>query len=107
MKIAVSATEGTATSQVEPRFGRSRWFVLFDSETGKHQVIDNAESADSTSGAGVSTAQKIVDSGAECVVTGRVGPNAGRVLEHAGVRVVDGVTGTVQEAADKAARGEL
>ena len=105
MKIAVSAVEGKTTSQVEPRFGRSRWFLVFDSETGEHQVIDNSEAADSTSGAGVATAQRIVDSGVECVVTGRVGPNAGRVLEHAGVRVVDGATGTVQDVADKAAQG--
>jgi len=107
MKIAVSATEGTMSSSVEPRFGRSKWFLLIDSETGEHKVMDNLDAAESPSGAGIATAQRIVDAGTECVLTGRVGPNASRVLEQAGIRVIDGVTGSVKDAAEKAGRGEV
>ena len=92
---------------MEQRFGRSKWFLVFNTETGDHRVLDNLEAAESRSGAGVATAQMIVNTGATCVLTGRVGPNASRVLEQAGVRVVDGVTGSVQEAANRAGRGEL
>jgi predicted Fe-Mo cluster-binding NifX family protein len=107
MKVAVSAAEGRPTSDVEQRFGRSKWFLVFDTETGDHIVLDNLDAAESPSGAGVATAQAVIDAGAECVVTGRVGPNASRVLEQAGVRVIDGASGSVEEVADRAGRGEL
>jgi len=107
MKIAVSATEGKPSCDVEQRFGRSKWFMVFDTETGDHSVVDNLDAAESPSGAGIATAQMIINTGATCVLTGRVGPNASRVLEQAGVRVVDGVTGSVQDAADRAGREEL
>jgi len=58
-------------------------------------------------GAGVQAARLVVDRGAEAVITGRLGPNAARVLEAAGVdtRRVDGLT--AGEALEHFLAGEL
>jgi predicted Fe-Mo cluster-binding NifX family protein len=107
MKIAVSATGGDPGSTVDPRFGRARWFIFFDAETGEHRAHDNSSSADAASGAGVASAQTVIDAGAEVVLTGNCGPKATRTLSQGGVRIVEGVTGTVSEAYERMKRGEL
>jgi predicted Fe-Mo cluster-binding NifX family protein len=49
-------------------------------------------------GAGISTAQMIAGKGVEVVLTGNCGPNAYEVLSAAGIKVVTGVAGKVQDA---------
>lgn len=97
MRIAISATGTDLLSQVDPRFGRCRNFIIFDPETLEHEAVDNSNAA-AGGGAGIATAQMIVDMGVRAVMTGNCGPNAYEVLSAAGVQVITGVTGTVQEA---------
>lgn len=107
MKIAVTADGNEATSPVNPRFGRAPWFVVVDTESGDVEAIDNSVGIDASSGAGVQAAQKIAASGAECLLTGHCGPNAFRALGAAGIRVVVGVDGTVEDAVKRFQAGEF
>ena len=107
MKIAVSATGGEPESAVDPRFGRAKYFIFFDTETGAHHAHDNATASNAASGAGIASAQAVIDSGAEVVLTGRCGPKAAQTLNQGGVRIVEGVGGTASEAFEKMKRGEL
>ena len=50
---------------------------------GSMNPLDNG-AALSSGGAGIATAQMIVDKGAQAVITGNVGPNAMRVLTSGG-----------------------
>ncbi|HZX10167.1 MAG TPA: NifB/NifX family molybdenum-iron cluster-binding protein, partial [Acidobacteriota bacterium] len=50
MKIAVTATKPDFSAQVDPRFGRSPYFIIVDSETMDFEAINNS-SADAASGA--------------------------------------------------------
>ncbi|GAG79825.1 unnamed protein product, partial [marine sediment metagenome] len=43
----------------------------------------------------------MADKGVETVLTGSCGPNAFQTLQAAGIKVITGVTGTVQGAIDK------
>ena len=97
MKIAVSSTGEELTSNVDPRFGRCSSFVVVDSDSGEHESIPNS-SAEAMGGAGIVAAQLIARKGAEVILTGNVGPNAFDTLRAAGIRVVTGVEGTVEEA---------
>jgi predicted Fe-Mo cluster-binding NifX family protein len=99
MRIAVSAAGADLAAQVDPRFGRSKHFIIFDPETLQHEAVDNSNAA-AGGGAGIATAQMIVDKGVRAVLTGNCGPNAYRVLSAAGIQVTTDVTGTVQEAID-------
>ncbi|MEW6443783.1 MAG: NifB/NifX family molybdenum-iron cluster-binding protein [bacterium] len=107
MKVAVSSTGTTLESAVDPRFGRARHFILFDTETGQVQAIDNVQSLNSAQGAGIQSAETLSRSGARWVITGHCGPKAFRTLQAAGVQVVVGFEGTVREAVERFQAGGL
>jgi len=107
MKIAVTAKGGTPESEVDPRFGRAAKFVLVDTETREVSAVDNDQGVNAPQGAGVQAADTVSRIGAELVITGHCGPKAFRALEAAGIQVVVGAEGTVTEAIDRYAAGEL
>ena len=107
MKVAVTATGTTLESDVDPRFGRARRFLVVDTDSRDVQVIENAEGAKAMSGAGVQAAQRIAESGAEVLITGHCGPNAFRALGAAGVSVYVGASGSVEHALEELESGRL
>jgi len=106
MKIVITSTGKTLDSQVDPRFGRSAYFVIIDTETMDFSVIEN-ESAAAAGGAGISSGKIVIDAGAQAVLTGNCGPNAERTLTAAGIKLYTGVTGTVAEAIELFKSGKL
>ena len=106
MKIAVSTTGLNLEDEVDPRFGRCRYFITVDPDTMVFEALENS-SAMAGGGAGVSTAQMIVSKGVEAVLTGNCGPNAYQVLSAAGVKVITGVTGKAQDAVRDYKSGKL
>jgi predicted Fe-Mo cluster-binding NifX family protein len=105
VKIAVSATAPNLSAQVDPRFGRCQCFIIADTETDEFEALDNP-SAMAGGGAGIATAQLIVDKGVEVVLTGSCGPNAFSVLGAAGIKVITDVSGLVQEAVEEYKAGK-
>ena len=106
MKIVITSTGKTLDSQVDPRFGRSAYFVIIDTETMDFSVIEN-ESAAAAGGAGISSGKIVIDAGAQAILTGNCGPNAERTLSAAGIELYTGVTGTVAEAIELFKSGKL
>jgi predicted Fe-Mo cluster-binding NifX family protein len=106
VKIAISATGSTLDAEVDPRFGRCQCFVIANPETIEFEAIDNS-GAVAASGAGISSAQMIVDKGVDAVLTGNCGPNAYQVLAAAGIKVITGVSGKVQDAIQNYKLGKL
>ncbi len=99
MKIAITATGNTLDSTVDPRFGRAAWFLIVDTDTRQLiEAIDNTAGKAAAHGAGISAAAQVADKGVEAVLTGRVGPKALPVLEKAGVKAVNDVSGSVFDA---------
>lgn len=97
MKIAITATGPALDAEIDPRFGRCQYFIIVDPETMQFEALENAGSMTS-GGAGISTAQMIASRGVEAVLTGNCGPNAYQVLLAAGIKVITGVVGKVQDA---------
>jgi predicted Fe-Mo cluster-binding NifX family protein len=97
MSVAVSSSGPALDAQVDPRFGRCPHFLIVDPVSLGFESIENS-SVVAAQGAGIATAQMIVDKGVEAVLTGNCGPNAYQVLSAAGVKVITGVSGTVREA---------
>ena len=95
MKIAITSTGDTKSSKADPRFGRARYFLIFDTATSEYEVIDNTINMEAPQGAGIQAAETVVDQGAKILITGHCGPKAFRALEAAGVKLVVGVAGTV------------
>jgi len=97
MKICITSAGNAMDSAVDPRFGRCRNFIFFDTESGKIEAEDNPN-YQLQGGAGIQSGQLVASRGAKAVLTGNIGPNAHRVLTAAGISVFTGVSGTVKEA---------
>ena len=97
MRIAISASGLNLDTEVDPRFGRCQYLVIVDPDSMEFEAVENS-GAMAGGGAGIATAQVIADKGIEAVLTGNCGHNAFNVLEAAGIKVMTGVYGTVQDA---------
>ena len=107
MKIVVSATGQTLKDELDPRFGRAKFFVLVDSETGEATAHDNAQNLNAAQGAGLQAAETVSRLGVGAVISGNVGPKAFRALNAAGIKMFLCDRATVAEALRRFKAGEL
>jgi predicted Fe-Mo cluster-binding NifX family protein len=107
MKVAVTSQFEGLSSEIDPRFGRAKWLIVVDTETGKSEAHDNAVNLNVTQGAGIQTGQNIANLGVAAVITGNIGPNAFRTLSAAKVTVFLAEKQTVQQAIDSFKAGKL
>jgi predicted Fe-Mo cluster-binding NifX family protein len=86
MRVAVAATDDHPDGRIHHTFGKSPYFIMFESTTGKIAAIRNPVQ---TSGVttGVEVARILVDRGIEKVVAGMFGERVQRVFSEAGVQV--------------------
>lgn len=87
MKYAVSVREKSLDAKIDPRFGRAQLFALYDSKTAECQWHANTQNLQAAQGAGIQSAQNVVNLDAEAVISGHCGPKAFRVLTAAGLKV--------------------
>ena len=106
MRIAVSASGPTLDAEVDPRFGRCRYFIIVDPDNMEFEALKNS-GVQAGGGAEIGTAQTIAVKGVEVVLTGNCGPNAFQVLFTAGIKVRTGVSGKVQDTAHDYKVGSL
>lgn len=85
MKIAFSATENTQESNLDLRFGRCKYFIIYDTEDDSIDVKEN-KGKNSTGGAGIAAAQQLIDEKVDAIITGHLGPNAFDVIDSAGIK---------------------
>ena len=95
------------SNEIDLRFGRAKWLILVDTESGDFQVYDNAVNLNAAQGAGIQTGQNIANLGVEAVITGNVGPNAFKTLNAANIKIFLAKKQTVAEAIDSFKAGEL
>jgi predicted Fe-Mo cluster-binding NifX family protein len=107
MKVAITSQGPDMTSEVDPRFGRARFFVVVDTATGEFASHDNAQNLHSVQGAGIQAAQNVVTLGVDAVVTGNVGPKAFTTLQAGNVKTYVGSTGSVSDAVKQLKGGQL
>ena len=100
MKIAITSTGPKLEDKVDPRFGRCRYFILFDTDTNKFEAIENT-GAQGMGGVGIQSGQMMSDKEVKIVLTGNCGPNAFSTLQAAGIEVITGAIGMVKEVIDK------
>jgi predicted Fe-Mo cluster-binding NifX family protein len=106
MKICVTSIKDSMDSEVDPRFGRCKYFLIIDMDSNNVKTISN-ESIMSAGGAGIQAAQMVAKTGASIVITGNIGPNAYKTLLAAGIKVITGVNGSIKDIIDKYTKGEL
>ena len=107
MKIAITSQGKELSSEIDLRFGRAKWLIVVDTESGDFQAHDNAVNLNAAQGAGIQTGQNIANLGVEVVITGNVGPNAFKTLNAADIKIFLAEKQTVAEAIDSFKAGEL
>ncbi len=98
--IAISSTGNTLDSEVDPNFGKAKWFILVNTETMEFEAIEGV-GENITSGAGKAAAEIIIATGVKGVLTGEMGGNSASILSAAGIYVFTGVSGTVEYAIEQ------
>jgi len=109
MKITVSATEGNLNADVDMRFGRCPYYIVFEVEENRikdHEILKNIADQEMR-GAGITAAQTVVNKETNIVITGNVGPKAFSVLSSSGIKIISGVNGNVKDVVEKYLKGEL
>ncbi len=107
MKIAITSQGQDLDSQVDPRFGRAKFFIVTDTEQDGFTVADNGQNLNAAQGAGIQAGSNVVELGVEAVVTGHVGPKAFATLQAGNIQIFTGATGTVAEAIEQFKAGKL
>jgi predicted Fe-Mo cluster-binding NifX family protein len=107
MIICVTSQGPDLSSDVDPRFGRARFFILHDDESGEYEVVNNEQNVNAAGGAGIQSATTVAEKGCDWVVSGHMGPKAMSVLQEAEIRVATGASGKVSDAIQAFKNDEL
>jgi len=106
MKIAITSQGPGLEDRVDPRFGRSPYFIIVDPNTMDFEAVEN-QNVSGGGGVGVKSAQLMADKEVKYVLTGDCGPKAYQVLGEAGIEVIVGLSGKVNENIEKYKKGEF
>jgi predicted Fe-Mo cluster-binding NifX family protein len=95
--ICVTSRGQDLEAEIDPKFGRAMYFLFVNPETLEYEAIKNPY-AESAHGAGIQAAQLIVNRKISMILTGQVGPNAQRILDAAGIRIIAAENGSARKA---------
>ncbi|SFK72644.1 NifB/NifX family molybdenum-iron cluster-binding protein [Proteiniphilum acetatigenes] len=87
MKVAITSTGKELTSAPDRRFGRCKYFVIYDTERESVEFIENPK-RDYNEGAGPASVQLVVSKGVEQIITGDPGGKAASIIDQLPVRLV-------------------
>ena len=96
-KICITSKGTDLSAEVDPKFGRARYFLIIDPFSLDFEVVENPN-VEVAHGAGIQTAQLISSKNVRVVLTGECGPNAHRVLQSSGIEVITNVGGKAEDA---------
>ena len=105
MIICITSQGDNLDAKIELHFGRSPYFIIYDTETSKFEVIKNYN-LEAESGVGIQSSKLISDNGVGVVLTGKVGPKASCALAMAGIKVMTFAAETVREAIEQYQKGD-
>lgn len=106
MRIAIPVDDKSLSSNVCISFGRTPYFLIYDTDSKKVEFLDNCAAA-SQGGAGIKASQALVDQKTNVIITPRCGENAANVLNGADIKVYKSVFGSAQKNIDEYSNGNL
>jgi predicted Fe-Mo cluster-binding NifX family protein len=106
MKIAIPVEDKSTASKVCISFGRTPYFLIYDTDTKESVFLDNSAAA-SQGGAGIKAAQAITDEGVVSLITPRCGENAAAVLKPANIQLYKTMNDSIQDNIEAFINGKL
>jgi predicted Fe-Mo cluster-binding NifX family protein len=108
MVLAFCVKDDSVPAVLDERFGRSKAFVILDSESGEILSRMVNPGAEASGSAGISAVQTLVNAGVQGFVTPHLGPKAEEARKRLGIRVWNQGTHTdVDSALEAWKNGEL
>jgi predicted Fe-Mo cluster-binding NifX family protein len=86
MKVAIPAEYESIEKDVCVSFGRTPYFLIYDTDTKDSVFIDNSAAANS-GGAGIKAGQILVDQNVNVLITPQCGENAAKVLNEGYIEI--------------------
>lgn len=87
MKVAITSTGNTLESNLDSRFGRCSYFVIFDTESHSLEFIPNPNK-DMIEGAGPASVLLIVNKGATKVISGEFGAKVKSLFDSYKIQLI-------------------
>lgn len=106
MKLAIPVDEKNMDTKVCISFGRTPYFMFYDTQTKQESFFDNG-AISAQGGAGIKAAQMIVDNKAVALLTMRCGENAATVLNGGNVKIYKTQFETAKQNIEAFEKGEL
>ena len=108
MIVFITAKTSSPDSEVDNRFGRAAWLIRIDTENDQMEAFEN-QAVSQSGGAGITTAQFVIDHQGQVVISGDFGPNASSALRAAKIKMhlfTPGIQ-TVQQAVEAFKKEQL
>lgn len=106
MKIAIPVDDKSMETSVCQSFGRTPYFLIYDTESKDSIYLDNSAAA-SQGGAGIKAAQTIVDNNVSVLLTPRCGENAAEVIKAANIKIYKTFNDSIMNNIDALNDGKL
>ena len=106
MKIAMPVDDKSMETTVCMSFGRTPYFLIYDTESKESVFLDNSAAA-SQGGAGIKAAQSIADNHARALLTPRCGENAAEVIKAAHIKIYKTINDSIMENINAFSEGKL
>lgn len=92
MKIAFCAQSDSSSSQIDLRFGRTAFFGIYEETDSTWTFITNQQNLQAAQGAGIQSAQHLLDNSVDVLIASNVGPKAMAALQAGGIKTfkIDG-----------------
>ncbi len=99
IKVCIPAINEGLESEIDPRFGRCKFFTLIELKNGKILNTKSVKNigAEQGSGAGIAAAEQVSKLDADVVLTYDVGPKSETILDQLGIKIIK-TSGTIQTA---------
>ena len=106
MITAVAICKSELSAPLSRQFGRSEFFILFNNEDNSKKIIRNPY-ADTFGGAGIQTAQLLIENNVDAVIVKQIGIQAVRILSAADIKIFRTKKNNVDESLHLYSTGNL
>ena len=106
MKIAMPVDDKSMETTVCQSFGRTPYFLIYDTESKESVFLDNSAAA-SQGGAGIKAAQTIVDNKVSALLTPRCGENAAEVIKATHIQMYKTINDSIKDNIEALNAGNL
>ena len=99
-RICFTAQGGSIEDEIDPRFGRAAFYLIYDPKTKSIESLENPN-INLMQGVGPRSVQFLSEKNVDVLFTGQIGPNAQRVLQASKIKVISGASGKIKDLLDK------